>query len=142
MLTFIPIFASFYILCFYIQCHLRPQVAYLIGIGCLHLRHIGKWWTLGTSVKAQKLDFGYSNHFVGGNQQPLNLASRCEAALIAYRDLTSGQVGNRGPRWITIFSILSTLFPYLNDLPYDHQIKWLNAYKLGCNQIKWFYAYK
>ena len=41
-LTFIPIFASFYIFCFYIQCHLRPQVAYLIGIGCLHLSSLTK----------------------------------------------------------------------------------------------------
>ena len=37
-LSFIPIFASFYIFCFHIQYHLRPQLAHLIGIGCLHLR--------------------------------------------------------------------------------------------------------
>ena len=40
MLSLIPYSASFYNLIFDIQCHLRPQVAYIIGIGCLHLKSI------------------------------------------------------------------------------------------------------
>ena len=41
MLSLIPNSTSFYNLVFDIQCHLRPQVAYIIGIGCLHLSKPG-----------------------------------------------------------------------------------------------------
>ena len=32
-------------------------------------------------MKAQSLDFGHSSNLIGGNQQPLDLAIKCEAAL-------------------------------------------------------------
>ena len=41
-------------------------------------------WTLGTSVKAQRPDFGHSSNLIAGNRWILNLALRCEKAL---RDL-------------------------------------------------------